>query len=133
MNGYDFLLLSMVIAIVGIGLYNILPLLDRLQTRLHADLAKLKGGSNTPPGSSDIRWANRHALHFVANAYSIAVEKQIRSALRPGETLTDFVEAAVHRCLAERRLEGDGIAPRLQDRAARQDEPLSAPPEQGGK
>lgn len=132
MNGYDFLLLSMVIAIVGIGLYNILPLLDRLQTRLHADLAKLKGGGNTPPGSSDIRRANRHALHFVANAYSIAVEKQIRNALRPGETLTDFIEAAVHRCLAERRLEGDVIACRLQGLPSRQEEPPPTPREQEG-
>ena len=131
MDGYDFFFLSLVIAIVGIGLYNILPLLDRLQTRLHADMAELRRGEVTPASPSDIKRDSRHALQFVANDYSIAVEKQIRSALRPGETLTDFVDAAVHRWLAERRLEGDLIAPRQEDRASRQDNPPSAPPEQG--
>jgi hypothetical protein len=132
MNGYDFFLLSMVIAIVGVGLYNMLPLLDRLQTRLHADLAKLEGRSTTPPSPSDISRTDRHALQFVANAYSIAVEKQIRSALRPGETLSDFVNAAVHRCLAERRQEENVSAPRLQDRPSRQDEPPQAPRDREG-
>ena len=42
MNGYGFLTLAVVIAILGIGLYNAGPLLDRWSARLTRDLEQLR-------------------------------------------------------------------------------------------
>jgi hypothetical protein len=43
MNGYIFLLASLVIAFVGVGLYNLRPALDRRHGRLEADIARMRG------------------------------------------------------------------------------------------
>ena len=42
MYGYGFLMVALVVAILGIGLYNAGPLLDRWSARLTRDLEQLR-------------------------------------------------------------------------------------------
>lgn len=44
MNGYGFLIISLVLLIGGVGLYNARPLLDRWIERLDRDIARMKQG-----------------------------------------------------------------------------------------
>lgn len=53
MNGYAFLAASIVIAVLGIGFYNLGPALERWCKRLEADLERLRQGEWRGNGSSD--------------------------------------------------------------------------------
>lgn len=53
MREYAFLIVSLIIAVVGIGFYYLGPVLERWHKRLEADLSRLKkGGEQQEPPDS---------------------------------------------------------------------------------
>jgi hypothetical protein len=53
MNGYTFLAVSIVIAVLGIGFYHLGPVLERWHKRLEADIERLKRGKSCGDDSAE--------------------------------------------------------------------------------